>query len=87
MNAALPSAVVINRSVPFISARGDPATGSFQTDLDDTSWRAVLNTTTNLRLTRAALATNSTNATVAWQVVQFNNQPNLVDGDGREIFP
>jgi hypothetical protein len=33
------------------------------------------------------LATNSTNATVAWQVVQFNNQPNLVDGDGREIFP
>jgi hypothetical protein len=86
MNAALPSAVVINRSVPFISVRGDPATGSFQTDLDDTSWRAALTTTTNLRLTRAAGAT-TTNATVAWQVVQFNNQPNLVDGDGREIFP
>jgi hypothetical protein len=87
MNAPLATAVVINRSVPFISVRGDPATGSFQTDLDDTSWRAALNTTTNLRLTRAALGTNSTNATVAWQVVQFNNQPNLVDGDGQEIFP
>jgi ethanolamine utilization microcompartment shell protein EutL len=89
MNAPLATAVVINRSVPFISVRGDPATGSFQTDLDDTSWRAALNTTTNLRLTRASGApgNNITNATVAWQVVQFNNQPNLVDGDGREIFP
>jgi hypothetical protein len=90
MNVALPSAVVTNRSVPFISVMGDPAPANPFSNLDDTSWRAALTTTTNLRLTRSSVlpATNNTsNATVAWQVVQFNNQPNLVDGDGREIFP
>jgi hypothetical protein len=90
MNAVLPSAIAINRSVPFISVMGDPAPANPFSNLDDTSWRAALITTTNLRLTRSNVlpATNNTsNATVAWQVVQFNNQPNLVDGDGREIFP
>ena len=90
MNVALPSAVVTTRSVPFISVMGDPVPANPFSNLDDTSWRAALTTTTNLRLTRSNVlpATNNTsNATVAWQVVQFNNQPNLVDGDGREIFP
>jgi hypothetical protein len=40
-----------------------------------------------ITLTRAAGASNSSNATVAWQVLQFTDKPNLVDGDGREIFP
>jgi hypothetical protein len=87
MNVALPSAVVTTRSVPFISVMGDPVPANPFSNLDDTSWKAALTTTTNLRLTRAVGATKVSNATVAWQVVQFNNQPNLVDGDGREIFP
>jgi hypothetical protein len=87
MNAVLPSAIAINRSVPFISVMGDPAPANPFSNLDDTSWKAALTSTTNLRLTRAAGAANVSNATVAWQVVQFNDRPNLVDGDGREIFP
>jgi len=66
---------------------GDPVPANPFSNLDDTSWRAALTTTTNLRLTRAAGAVKNSNATVAWQVVQFNNQPNRVDGDGREIYP
>jgi hypothetical protein len=87
MNAVLPSAIAINRSVPFISVMGDPAPANPFSNLDDTSWKAALTSTTNLRLTRAAGAANVSNATVAWQVVQFNDRPNLADGDGREIFP
>jgi hypothetical protein len=87
MNAVLPSAIAINRSVPFISVMGDPAPANPFSNLDDTSWKAALTSTTNLRLTRAAGAANVSNATMAWQVVQFNDRPNLVDGDGREIFP
>jgi hypothetical protein len=82
MNAAL-TAIDTNRSVPIISVRGDAASNA-NTNLDDTSWKAALTTTTNLQLTR--VARNNSNATVAWQVVQFANTPNLVDGDGREIF-
>jgi hypothetical protein len=84
MNAALASAIVINRSVPIISARGD-AGDNATTNLNDTSWKAGFTTTTNLQMTR--VASNSSNATVAWQVVQFSDAPNLVDGDGREFFP
>jgi len=29
----------------------------------------------------------ASNATVAWEVVQFANAPHVIDGDGREIFP
>ncbi len=83
MNAAL-TAIDTSRSVPIISVRGDAASNA-STNLDDTSWKAAFTTPTNLQLTR--VAGNTTNATVAWQVVQFNKAPNLVDGDGKEIFP
>jgi hypothetical protein len=85
-NQALPNSFVINRSVPFISARdGAGATGT--ADLDDTSWKAVLTTPTNLQLAKTTGGSNSAAATVAWFVVQFATAPNLIDGDGREIFP
>jgi hypothetical protein len=85
MNAAL-TATVLARSVPIICVRGDP--GSAAPDaLDDNSWAAALTSTTNLRLTTSTNAQNNVNTTVAWQVVQFANGPNLIDGDGREIFP
>src|SRR6266568_3770031 len=84
MNATLAPAIVTNRSIPIISVSGDAASNK-DTNLDDTSWNAAFTTTTNLQFTR--VAGNSSNATVAWQAVQFNNAPNLVDGDGREAFP
>ena len=84
MNATLAAAIVTNRSIPIISVSGDAASNK-DTNLDDTSWNAAFTTTTNLQFTR--VAGNSSNATVAWQAVQFNNAPNLVDGDGREVFP
>jgi len=46
-----------------------------------------LTSTTNLQMTKSATASNASNATVAWEVVQFANAPNLIDGDGREVFP
>jgi hypothetical protein len=85
MNAAL-TAIVLARSVPMISVSGDP--GSTADDaLDDNSWAAAFTSTTNLRLTTSTNAQNNVNTTVAWEVVQFTDKPNLVDGDGREIFP
>jgi hypothetical protein len=83
MNATLAPAIVTNRSVPIISVIGD-AGSSASTNLNDTSWEAAFTSTTNLQLTR--VAANNSNATVAWQVVQFANTPNRIDGDGREIF-
>jgi hypothetical protein len=85
MNAAL-TAIVIARSVPMISASGDPGSNADDA-LDDNSWAAAFTSTTNLRLTPSAFAQNNVNTTVAWEVVQFTDKPNLVDGDGREIFP
>jgi len=82
----LAPAIVTNRSVAFISAMGDAASGTPTADLDDTSWQSAL-AAGAVTLTRAAGASNTSNATVAWQVVQFTDKPNLVDGDGREIFP
>ena len=82
----LAPAIVPTRSVAFISASGDAASGLPTADLDDTSWKSAL-AAGAITLTRSAGASNSSNATVAWQVVQFNDRPNLVDGDGREIFP
>jgi hypothetical protein len=84
----LAPAIVTNRSVAFISTQVDPiGTGGPPTaDLDDTSWQAAL-APGAITLTRSANASNSTDADVAWQVVQFTDKPNRVDGDGREIFP
>lgn len=87
MNAALSPPVVISRSVPIISVSGDPL-NTVETDaLDDNSWAAQLTSPTNLQLTNSTNVQNAWNTTVAWQVVQFANAPNRVDGDGREIFP
>jgi hypothetical protein len=90
MNAALTS-IVQARSIPIISASGDPAAGAANDALDDNSWAAAFTppgvTSTNLQLTTSVNAQNNVNTTVAWQVIQFSNTPNLVDGDGREIFP
>jgi hypothetical protein len=85
MNAAL-TAIVPARSVPIISVSGDPGDPAADA-LDDNSWAAAFTSTTNLRLTTSANAQNNVNTTVAWEVVQFTDKPNLVDGDGREIFP
>lgn len=82
----LAPAIVPTRSVAFISARADAASGTPTADLDDTSWKSAL-AAGAITLTRSAGASNSTSDTVAWQVVQFTDKPNLVDGDGREIFP
>jgi hypothetical protein len=85
MNVGL--AIVPARSVPIISVSGDP--GSTADDaLDDNSWAAdITSAPNNLRLANSAFAQGNVNTTVAWQVIQFSNTPNLVDGDGREIFP
>jgi hypothetical protein len=85
MNAAL-TAIVPARSVPIISTSGDPGSNAVDA-LDDNSWAAAFTSPTNLRLTTSANAQNNVNTTVAWQAVQFTDKPNLVDGDGREIFP
>jgi hypothetical protein len=82
----IPTAITISRSAPFISVRDDPASGTPTADLDDTSWRAAL-APTSITLNRSTGSSLTSNAWVAWQVVQFANAPNLVDGDGREIFP
>jgi hypothetical protein len=55
--------------------------------LDDNSWAPAFTSTTNLQLTNSTNAQGNWDTTVAWQVVQFTDKPNLVDGDGREIFP
>ena len=85
MNAAL-TAIVPARSVPIISTSGDP--GSTADDaLDDNSLAAAFTSATNLQLISSVNAQHNVNTTVAWQAVQFTDKPNLVDGDGREIFP
>jgi hypothetical protein len=93
MNAPLSTPVVINRSVPFISVSGDP-TSTADDALDDNSWVADTFAVNNLQLTNSTNAQNNVNTTVAWQVVQFANAPNRVDGPagggrsgGREVFP
>jgi len=79
--------IVVNRSVAFISARGDDlGSTSLTADLDDSSWKSTL-ATNAITLTRSTGASLSENSNVAWEVVQFNNAPNVVDGDGREVFP
>jgi hypothetical protein len=82
----LGQAIAINRSVPFLSVSGDSTTGSSQ-DIEDNSWAPVLTSSTNLQLTKSTTAMMQANTTFSWQVVQFNDKPNLVDGDGQEIFP
>jgi hypothetical protein len=78
------TAIVINRSIPLLSVRiTDNNTPT--ADLDDAAWSGTFTTTTNLQLTKTS--SNSDNSVISWQVVQFNNAPNIVDGDGREIFP
>jgi hypothetical protein len=85
LNVAL-SAIVPARSVPIISTSGDP--GSTANDaLDDNSLAAALTSATNLQLIASTNAQHNVNTTVAWQVVQFTDKVNRVDGDGREIFP
>jgi len=84
-NAVIPTAITINKSIPILSTRGGVA-GSV-TDLDDTSWAGAFTTTTQLQLSKSPASSNTAAATVAWQVVQFNDKPNIIDGDGREIFP
>lgn len=89
INVPLSPAIVINRSVPIISVRGDPATTTLASDLDDMSWTAVFTSTTNLRLQRWGCT--GCIATVSWFVVQF---PDAIKGNGwnglidrREIYP
>jgi hypothetical protein len=86
MNAPL-TAIVPARSVPIISASGDPLNTVEDDALDDNSWAPAFTSTTNLQLTNSTNAQGNWDTTVAWQVVQFTDKPNLVDGDGREIFP
>jgi hypothetical protein len=78
------AAITINRSVPILSARVIGVTTP-TADLDDSSWAGTFTTTTNLQISKNA--SNTDNSTIAWQVVQFNDKPNRVDGDGREVFP
>jgi len=83
----IPTAVTTNRSVPFVSARLSAASTA-TSNLDDTTWRAGLGagpTSGAIILTRAGSLTSNSHA--VWQVVQFNDKANLIDGDGREIFP
>jgi hypothetical protein len=89
IDVTLSPAIVINRSVPIISVRGDPATTTLNGDLDDVSWYAVFTSTTNLRLQRPSCT--GCIATVSWFVVQF---PDAIKGnawngliDRREIYP
>ncbi|MGH8751419.1 MAG: hypothetical protein ACREUV_06910 [Burkholderiales bacterium] len=84
-NAVLAPAIVLNRSVPIVSVRGDAASGTPNADLDDTSWTAAFTTTTNLQFARNTGASLTSNATIAWFVVQWANVVNLIDRV--EIFP
>jgi hypothetical protein len=92
INAPL-TAIVPARSVPIISASGDPLSTADDA-LDDNSWAADTSVANNLQLTNSPNAQNNVNTTVAWQVVQFADAPNRVDGPagggrsgGREVFP
>jgi hypothetical protein len=87
LNAPL-TAIVPARSVPIISVSSDTDPANTADDaLDDNSWAAQLTSATNLQLTNSPNAQGAWNTTVAWQVVQFTDKPNRVDGDGREVFP
>lgn len=66
LNAGLSPAVVLGRSLPFISVQGGVDVTS---DLDSTSWTAALSSPTNLELRRGSA--QSVDANVGWQVVQF----------------
>lgn len=76
LNATLSTGVDTTRSIPLISVRGD-AGSSADSDLDDTSWKARLTSSTNVEFTRAG--GNSASATIAWEVVQFAVSPNLIE--------
>jgi hypothetical protein len=80
----IPTAITTSRSAPLISVMGDAASGTPTTNLDDTSWLAAL-AANSITLTRSTGASLTSNATVAWQVVQFANAPNTIDR--WEIFP
>lgn len=72
--------IVLNRSIALLSTRGDAASGAPTQDLDETSWRSTLAPAGNaIVLNQSAGASFTTNATVAWQVVQFNNTANTID--------
>jgi hypothetical protein len=76
----IPTVIATNQSIALLSARGDAASGTGTADLDDTSWRSTLAPAGNaIVLNRSAGSSLSTNATVAWQVVQFNNTTNTID--------
>jgi len=80
----LAPAIVPTRSVAFISARGDAASGSPTADLDDTSWKSAL-AAGAITLTRSAGASNSTSDTVAWQVVSSTTSPISLTGTGERF--
>ena len=76
----IPTVIATNRSIALLSTRGDAASGTPTGDLDDTSWRSTLAPAGNaIVLNRSAGSSLTTNATVAWQVVQFNNAANTID--------
>ena len=90
VNVALSPAIVPSRSLPIISVSGDAASLTPTGDLDDDSWTAAFTsctpTCTNLQLTRGGGQGSSTNATIAWFVVQFaTSGGSLIDK--QEIFP
>lgn len=76
----IPTTIATNRSIALLSARGDDLGGASNQDLDDTSWRSTLAPAGNaIVLNQSAGANFATSATVAWQVVQFNNTTNTID--------
>ncbi len=74
----IPTAIATNRSIALLSTLGDNPSASTTADLDDTSWRSTL-AAAAITLNRSAGASRTENATVAWQVVQFNNTINTID--------
>ncbi len=74
----IPTPIATNRSIAILSTRGDAASGTTTADLDDTSWRSTL-AAAAITLNRSTGASLTSNATVAWQVVQFNNTTNTID--------
>jgi len=75
ISPTLSPSVVTSQSVPFISVSGGGGTAT--DNLDETSWTAAVSSSA-LALTRAGTGTN---ATIAWQVVQF-----ATNGGGPAVF-
>jgi hypothetical protein len=76
----IPNPIVTNRSIAILSTLGEAASVTGVGDLDDTSWRSDLAILPGfITLYRSGGASLTTNATVAWQVVQFNNTTNTID--------